>query len=144
MSIPSTLNFQLRRQQECLKITILWGISFMLVTIFGTLARLTQKKASTKKDSWTQFECGFSPINPSHIPFSIQFFLVALLFLIFDVEIALILSYPLEPVSTKGNLLILAFIAFLTLGLLYEWQKGKVEWSKWVGSNSLQEFKSCH
>ncbi len=67
---------------------------------------------------------------PSHIPFSFQFFLIAILFLIFDVEIALILSFPIEKLNVKNIIFIFSFLLFLTIGLIYEWQKGKVEWSK--------------
>lgn len=98
-----------------------------------------QKIILRDSEKWSQFECGFNVINPPHIPFSFQFFLIALLFLIFDVEIALVLSYPLEPYTTKNRILIFSFISVLTLGLIYEWQKGKVNWSKWMGRISLQE-----
>jgi len=59
-------------------------------------------------------------MNPPQIPFSFQFFLIALLFLIFDVEIALLLSYPLEIKNIKNLTLIFIFILILTLGLFYE------------------------
>lgn len=108
-----------------------------MVSIFIILVQLTQKKTRRRKELWSQFECGFNIINPSHIPFSIQFFVVALLFLIFDVEIALILSYPLEVTSTKRALLISSFILILTIGLLYEWQKSKIEWSEWMWTKIL-------
>lgn len=110
-----------------------------MILVFIILVQGVQKKFHRTKESWSQFECGFNTINPSHIPFSIQFFLVALLFLIFDVEIALILSYPIEPFSIKGILLIFIFITLLTFGLIYEWQKRKIDWSEWAGYDSLQE-----
>lgn len=105
---------------------------------------LTQKKMKAEKEKWSQIECGFNSINPSHLPFSFQFFLVAVLFLIFDVEIALVLSFPIEPNTTKNTLLIFSFVLILTLGLIYEWQKGKIEWSKWMGRISLQENQVCN
>jgi len=59
-------------------------------------------------------------MNPRHVPFSFQFFLIAILFLIFDVEISIILSYPIEKMGTKNLLIIIIFILTLTIGLIYE------------------------
>ena len=81
-------------------------------------------------------------MNPAQVPFSFQFFMISLLFLIFDVEIALILAYPLEPSATKNLFIISLFLSVLTIGLLYEWQKRKIKWSEWTRKNSLQEFNS--
>jgi len=82
--------------------------------------KLTKKKVRGRKEKRRSFECGFNIISPSHIPFSFQFFLVALLFLIFDVEIAIILSYPIETTTTKNLTIIFSFLIVLTIGLLYE------------------------
>jgi NADH-ubiquinone oxidoreductase chain 3 len=84
------------------------------------LVQAIQKKARIGKEGWSQFECGFNIINPSHLPFSFQFFIISLLFLIFDVEIALVISYPIEPSLIKGKIIIRLFILILTIGLIYE------------------------
>jgi len=104
-----------------------WLTALILVAVFAAAAQIAQKKTRVGKEGWSQFECGFNIINPSHLPFSFQFFIISLLFLIFDVEIALVLSYPLEPGGFKRKILILRFILILTLGLLYEWQKSKIK-----------------
>jgi NADH:ubiquinone oxidoreductase subunit 3 (subunit A) len=104
--------------------------------------QLTQKKSSPRKEGWRQIECGFNVITPSHIPFSFQFFVIALLFLVFDVEIAIILAYPLEFSSIKNFIFMGGFLMILTIGLVYEWQKSKITWSSWLGKSSLQEFLS--
>lgn len=82
--------------------------------------QLIQKKQVIEKEKSGYFECGFNKITPSHLPFSFQFFLVALLFLIFDVEISILIIYPLEQPTTKNILFLYAFLSILTIGLLYE------------------------
>nr|QHI42802.1 NADH dehydrogenase subunit 3 [Nerophis ophidion] len=79
------------------------------------------------------YECGFDPLGSARLPFSIRFFLVAILFLLFDLEIALLLPLPwgnqlLFPLHT----LIWAsvVIMLLTLGLIYEWVQGGLEWAE--------------
>nr|YP_010296736.1 NADH dehydrogenase subunit 3 [Bohadschia argus]UMI33342.1 NADH dehydrogenase subunit 3 [Bohadschia argus] len=80
----------------------------------------------------TPYECGFDPINSARLPFSFRFFLIAILFLIFDLEIAL-----LFPAMSAINLSINTFILFSTLfivilagGLAYEWEQGGLEWAE--------------
>nr|QYF07808.1 NADH dehydrogenase subunit 3 [Oribatula sakamorii] len=113
-----------------MKISIVWTLAFILIVVFATLIQMVKKDFLKSKDMWSQFECGFNSMNPSHLSFSFQFFLVSLLFLIFDVEIAMILSFPMEPESTKKVILMLLFVIILGIGLLYEWQKSKISWSK--------------
>nr|QJQ72496.1 NADH dehydrogenase subunit 3 [Gerres decacanthus] len=79
------------------------------------------------------YECGFDPLGSARLPFSLRFFLVAILFLLFDLEIALLLplpwgdqlSSPLLTFSWASTVLIL-----LTLGLIYEWLQGGLEWAE--------------
>nr|AHG31384.1 NADH dehydrogenase subunit 3 [Pachycephala chlorura intacta]AHG31385.1 NADH dehydrogenase subunit 3 [Pachycephala chlorura intacta]AHG31386.1 NADH dehydrogenase subunit 3 [Pachycephala chlorura intacta]AHG31389.1 NADH dehydrogenase subunit 3 [Pachycephala caledonica chlorura] len=79
------------------------------------------------------YKCGFDPLGSTWLPFSIRFFLVAILFLLFDLEIALLLPLPWAiqlqtPTTTLtwGSVLIL----LLTLGLIYEWTQGGLEWAE--------------
>nr|YP_009180266.1 NADH dehydrogenase subunit 3 [Gymnogobius urotaenia]ALL96655.1 NADH dehydrogenase subunit 3 [Gymnogobius urotaenia] len=79
------------------------------------------------------YECGFDPLGSARLPFSMRFFLVAILFLLFDLEIALLLPlpwgdqlpYPLTSFFWATLLLLL-----LTLGLVYEWVQGGLEWAE--------------
>nr|YP_008593464.1 NADH dehydrogenase subunit 3 [Eumegistus illustris]BAN83406.1 NADH dehydrogenase subunit 3 [Eumegistus illustris] len=79
------------------------------------------------------YECGFDPLGSARLPFSLRFFLVAILFLLFDLEIALLLPLPWgdqlpSPLTTflwASSVLIL-----LTLGLIYEWLQGGLEWAE--------------
>nr|NP_443249.1 NADH dehydrogenase subunit 3 [Harpadon microchir]BAB70034.1 NADH dehydrogenase subunit 3 [Harpadon microchir] len=92
---------------------------------------LPQMTPDTEKLS--PYECGFDPLGSARLPFSLRFFLVAILFLLFDLEIALLLPLPwgdqldspLLTLSWATTILIL-----LTLGLVYEWIQGGLEWAE--------------
>jgi NADH-ubiquinone oxidoreductase chain 3 len=116
--------------------TITLILAILAVLIF--LIMIVNKKERREINKWIQFECGFEAFSPSRSPFSFQFFLIALLFLIFDIEITMVLSLPLETPNETKKLLILTFLLLLTLGLFYEWMKGKIEWSKWARPAPLQ------
>nr|WRM53587.1 NADH dehydrogenase subunit 3 [Rubricatochromis lifalili] len=79
------------------------------------------------------YECGFDPLGSARLPFSLRFFLVAILFLLFDLEIALLLPLPwgdqlISPTMTF--IWALAIIVLLTAGLIYEWIQGGLEWAE--------------
>nr|YP_009154873.1 NADH dehydrogenase subunit 3 [Cetonurus globiceps]AHF49546.1 NADH dehydrogenase subunit 3 [Cetonurus globiceps] len=84
-------------------------------------------------DKLSPYECGFDPIGTARLPFSLRFFLVAILFLLFDLEIALLLPLPwadqmINPTTTF--LWTASVLALLTLGLAYEWLQGGLEWAE--------------
>nr|YP_009175940.1 NADH dehydrogenase subunit 3 [Hippocampus abdominalis]ALI16057.1 NADH dehydrogenase subunit 3 [Hippocampus abdominalis] len=79
------------------------------------------------------YECGFDPLGSARLPFSLRFFLIAILFLLFDLEIALLLPLPwgmqlASPVNTF--MWASSVITLLTLGLIYEWTQGGLEWAE--------------
>nr|ACU00307.1 NADH dehydrogenase subunit 3 [Amphiuma means] len=78
------------------------------------------------------YECGFDPLGSARLPFSIRFFLVAILFLLFDLEIALLLPTPWATQCSPTNTLMLSstILILLTLGLAYEWAQGGLEWAE--------------
>nr|WNH20328.1 NADH dehydrogenase subunit 3 [Asterorhombus filifer] len=79
------------------------------------------------------YECGFDPLGSARLPFSLRFFLVAILFLLFDLEIALLLPIPwgAQLASPPTTLLWAATVlVLLTLGLVYEWAQGGLEWAE--------------
>jgi len=123
-----------------MKISIMWSIAVMLILVFFIAFHLVKKEKEILKGLNSQFECGLILMSPSQIPFSFQFFLVALLFLIFDIEIVLILSYPLEPFRYKSLRILLSFLVVLLIGLLYEWQKRKLDWSNWMVNKSFAKI----
>nr|YP_010028669.1 NADH dehydrogenase subunit 3 [Solegnathus spinosissimus]QOS49043.1 NADH dehydrogenase subunit 3 [Solegnathus spinosissimus] len=79
------------------------------------------------------YECGFDPLGSARLPFSLRFFLIAILFLLFDLEIALLLPIP-WAVQLEHPLTTFAWtssvLTLLTLGLIYEWLQGGLEWAE--------------
>nr|AIG23117.1 NADH dehydrogenase subunit 3 [Hypsiprymnodon moschatus] len=79
------------------------------------------------------YECGFDPLGSARLPFSMKFFLVAITFLLFDLEIALLLPLPWAlQLSSPSTMLMLAcsLILLLTAGLAYEWTQKGLEWAE--------------
>nr|WFF51792.1 NADH dehydrogenase subunit 3 [Leptobrachium liui] len=79
------------------------------------------------------YECGFDPFGSARLPFSMRFFLVAILFLLFDLEIALLLPVPWAMhlhSSTSTIIWASSILILLTLGLMYEWSQGGLEWAE--------------
>nr|BAR45791.1 NADH dehydrogenase subunit 3 [Scopelosaurus hoedti] len=92
---------------------------------------LPQLNPDTEKLS--PYECGFDPLGSARLPFSLRFFLVAILFLLFDLEIALLLPLPWgDHLATPTHTFYWAttILALLTLGLAYEWTQGGLEWAE--------------
>nr|YP_009162046.1 NADH dehydrogenase subunit 3 [Ramisyllis multicaudata]AKS48912.1 NADH dehydrogenase subunit 3 [Ramisyllis multicaudata] len=105
-------------------------------TLSWILLMITQSVSSTpqhSREKSSPFECGFDPMNSARVPFSLRFFLLAVLFLIFDIEIAIIIPMPFISMCsdiTQFIMTINIFLIILTLGLLHEWNEGSLEWSK--------------
>ena len=82
------------------------------------------------KEKSSVYECGFSPIYQPGKPFSIRFFIIAILFLVFDLEIILLFPWSLSinKIYLEGQEAALIFFVILVVGLAYEWFKGGLEW----------------
>uniref|UniRef100_UPI00315DC4F8 NADH dehydrogenase subunit 3 n=1 Tax=Mergus octosetaceus TaxID=1570318 RepID=UPI00315DC4F8 len=108
---------------------------FLSLVLSATLTALNFWLAQMSPDSekLSPYECGFDPLGSARLPFSIRFFLVAILFLLFDLEIALLLPLP-WAIQLQSPLLTLTWTAtillLLTLGLAYEWSQGGLEWAE--------------
>nr|YP_009423976.1 NADH dehydrogenase subunit 3 [Rana chaochiaoensis]ANW37044.1 NADH dehydrogenase subunit 3 [Rana chaochiaoensis] len=79
------------------------------------------------------YECGFDPLGSARLPYSMRFFLVAILFLLFDLEIALLLPTPWAiqlPTPALAIVWASIIIILLTLGFIYEWHQGGLEWAE--------------
>nr|YP_009991694.1 NADH dehydrogenase subunit 3 [Trogon melanurus]QNN84516.1 NADH dehydrogenase subunit 3 [Trogon melanurus] len=113
-------------------ITFMLTMSFAITTIL-TLLNLWLAQTNPDSEKLSPYECGFDPLGSARLPFSIRFFLVAILFLLFDLEIALLLPLPW---ATQLNFPITTLIwtsmilLLLTLGLIYEWIQGGLEWAE--------------
>ncbi len=102
---------------------ILWGIVPMLLARF-----LGPKRPNQIKNS--PYECGFEPFGNARMKFDVRFYLVAILFIVFDLE--LVFLFPFAVVFRNLPVLTLAvmgvFLGLLMIGFLYEWKKGALEW----------------
>nr|AIY69568.1 NADH dehydrogenase subunit 3 [Arses insularis] len=108
--------------------TLSLALSIILTALNFWLAQM-----NPDSEKLSPYECGFDPLGSARLPFSIRFFLVAILFLLFDLEIALLLPLPWAiqlqvPTMTLTWTFILIFL--LTLGLVYEWTQGGLEWAE--------------
>ena len=76
------------------------------------------------------YECGFEPFNDSRMEFDVRFYLVAILFIIFDLEIAFLFPWAISlgTIVLYGYLSMLVFLFILTIGFIYEWKKGALDW----------------
>nr|WIM00506.1 NADH dehydrogenase subunit 3 [Stichophthalma camadeva] len=106
-------------------------ITFMIAWIFIILSFLISKKSFMDREKCSPFECGFDLKSSPRIPFSLHFFLIAMIFLIFDIEIALIL--PMIISFKMVNFFIWwkissFFIMILLMGLYHEWNQNMLNW----------------
>uniref|UniRef100_UPI0030DFC064 NADH dehydrogenase subunit 3 n=1 Tax=Bregmatothrips sinensis TaxID=3045418 RepID=UPI0030DFC064 len=104
---------------------------FLIVNIFLILTMILSKKSMNKKEKWVPFECGFNFFNFPRMPFSMRFFLIAIIFIIFDVEISLII--PSILTSYKANMIkwfwtLSTFLLILSLGIIMEYKENSFEW----------------
>nr|YP_008994218.1 NADH dehydrogenase subunit 3 [Rhodymenia pseudopalmata]AGO19270.1 NADH dehydrogenase subunit 3 [Rhodymenia pseudopalmata] len=104
-------------------------ISLLLSSILFILSYLlTPQKADQEKVS--AYECGFNPFDDARATFDVRFYLVAILFLIFDLEISFLFpwSLVLGDLPLLGFTTMVIFLVILTIGFVYEWYKGALEW----------------
>nr|YP_010443251.1 NADH dehydrogenase subunit 3 [Brunia dorsalis]UTE83770.1 NADH dehydrogenase subunit 3 [Brunia dorsalis] len=104
----------------------------IIVNILMLLSIILSKKSMSDREKSSPFECGFDPKSPARIPFSLHFFLITVIFLIFDVEIALI--FPIIPLFMLVNFILWTkisffFIMILLIGLYHEWNQNMLNWT---------------
>nr|ALO77284.1 NADH deshydrogenase subunit 3 [Scraptia sp. SCR02] len=105
----------------------------MICILMIFIVNLISKKTYTDREKSSPFECGFDPISSARLPFSLHFFLIAVIFLIFDVEITLL--FPLIITLKLTNpinyfIIMMFFIMILLGGLFHEWKQGALNWIK--------------
>nr|ANJ70660.1 NADH dehydrogenase subunit 3 [Stenus clavicornis] len=106
-------------------------ITLMISLLIMLICSLISKKSFMDREKNSPFECGFDPFSKSRIPFSLQFFLIAIIFLIFDIEITLLIPmiFMFKYINFWMMLyLIIIFIIILLIGLYHEWSQGALNW----------------
>ena len=109
-------------------------IIFLVISLFLSFGFLVLNFAFSPKnpdpEKLSAYECGFEPFNDSRMEFDIRFYLVAILFIIFDLEIAFLFPWAitLGNIGYFGFFSMMLFLFILTIGFIYEWKKGALDW----------------
>jgi len=112
-----------------LPILIFMMITIMMGSVFIILGKLLgPSRPDAEKNS--PYECGFEAFEDCRMKFDIRYYLVAILFIIFDLEIAFLFPWAvaLDQIGTFGLLAMGIFLLVLVIGFIYEWKKGALEW----------------
>ena len=106
-----------------LSISLLLSIGFIAINYIASPSNPDPEKLSA-------YECGFEAFDNARIEFDVRFYLVAILFIIFDLEIAFLFPWAISlgNIGLLGFFSMMAFLFILTIGFIYEWKKGALEW----------------
>ena len=116
-----------------LPILLFLGVAFALSGAFGILPMLVARLTGAAKPyaaKLSEYECGFPAFEDSRSQFDVRFYLVAILFIIFDLEVAFLFPWAvsLKEIGWTGWLAMMGFLFELLLGFVYAWKKGALEW----------------
>ena len=126
-SMPGSMNEFLL---QYLPIVVFFGIATVLGLGFMIAAWvMAPSNPDTEKNS--AYECGFNAFEDARLKFDVRFYLVSILFIIFDLEVAFLFPWAVafKDISTVGFWSMMVFLAVLTIGFAYEWKKGAMEWA---------------
>ena len=114
---------------EYLSIVIFIFVALTLSIGFIVLNFLFSPK-NPDSEKLSAYECGFEPFDDSRMTFDVRFYLVAILFIIFDLEIAFLFPWAISlgGIGALGFWSMMFFLGVLTIGFIYEWKKGALEW----------------
>ena len=109
-------------------------ILFLIIAIGLSFAFIVVNYLASPKnpdpEKLSAYECGFEPFNDSRMEFDVRFYLVAILFIIFDLEIAFLFPWAISlgQIGFYGFISMMIFLFILTIGFIYEWKKGALDW----------------
>lgn len=114
---------------EYLPIVIFLGIAIFLAAFVAVLPRIMSVQ-KPNEDKLTGYECGFDPFGDARGRFDVRFYLVAILFIIFDLEVTFLIPWAisLKGIGAFGFWSMMIFLLVLTAGFVYEWKKGALDW----------------
>jgi NADH-quinone oxidoreductase subunit A len=114
---------------DYLPIIVFLGIAAVIATAM-VVASLVIGKNKPDTEKLSAYECGFDAFDDARRKFDVRFYLVAILFIIFDLEIAFLFPWAvsLSDIGMFGFWSMVVFLAVLTVGLVYEWNKGALDW----------------
>lgn len=110
-------------------ILVFIGIGLAIGSALSLLSWLVSPKRPNK-EKLSAYECGFEAFGDARLPFDVRFYLVAILFIIFDVETAFLVPWAVvfRQLGIEGMVAMGVFLGLLAVGFLYEWKKGGLEW----------------
>ena len=111
--------------------SIILFLFIAIVLSFGfVLANFLAAPNNPDPEKLSAYECGFEAFDDSRIEFDVRFYLVAILFIIFDLEIAFLFPWAISlgNIGALGFWSMMMFLSVLTIGFIYEWKKGALEW----------------
>lgn len=115
--------------QNYVPILIFFGVATVLgLVLMGLGFLFGPRKPDTEKLS--AYECGFDVFEDSRIKFDVRYYLVAIVFIVFDLEIAFLFPWAvaLDSIGMAGLVAMGVFLLILVIGFIYEWKKGALEW----------------
>ena len=109
---------------------IIFLLMALLISIGFILINFISSPSNPDPEKLSAYECGFDAFDDSRMEFDVRFYLVAILFIIFDLEIAFLFPWAitLGKIGVFGFWSMMIFLAVLTIGFIYEWKKGALEW----------------
>ena len=115
--------------QDYLSIIIFLALALLLSTGF-ILVNFIFSPKNPDPEKLSAYECGFEAFNDSRMEFDVRFYLVAILFIIFDLEIAFLFPWAISlgKIGIFGFTSMMIFLFILTIGFIYEWKKGALDW----------------
>jgi NADH-quinone oxidoreductase subunit A len=110
-------------------ILVFMGIAIALATVMVVVPFLIAPRRPDN-EKLSAYECGFEPFNDARGQFDVRFYLVAILFIIFDLEVAFLFPWAivLKDIGMFGFWSMMVFLGVLTIGFIYEWKKGALDW----------------
>lgn len=110
-------------------ILIFMGIAVVLASVMVVVPLLIAPKRPDS-EKLSAYECGFEPFSDARGQFDVRFYLVAILFIIFDLEVAFLFPWAvvLKEIGMFGFWSMMVFLGVLTIGFIYEWKKGALDW----------------
>nr|YP_009371239.1 NADH dehydrogenase subunit 3 [Ozobranchus jantseanus]ARR75360.1 NADH dehydrogenase subunit 3 [Ozobranchus jantseanus] len=106
-------------------------LSLLIPIMVYMLSCMLYYRANIDRDKMSAFECGFEADGKARIPFSTRFFLLAIVFIVFDIEVVLIMPFPIMIMLNQSLPIMYMFMAFmiiLMVGLFHEWNEGSLSW----------------
>ena len=109
---------------------IIFLLMALLISIGFILINFISSPSNPDPEKLSAYECGFDAFDDSRMEFDVRFYLVAILFIIFDLEIAFLFPWAITLGKTGvfGFWSMMIFLGVLTIGFIYEWKKGALEW----------------